>query len=170
EPVGRGQAAAFRGGNLMAVSRSFAVVAGLGLGVLAGFAGGFSVDSEGPVVMNPGAPGGKGGSAGQGGVAGAGGQPTDGPMGSGGGTDAPITGGGGGACQGGGGTKAIGAACGCDGECGSGFCADGVCCNTRCSGACVSCAVPGDMGECTVVDQGMPDPHGFCKKSDPKTC
>jgi hypothetical protein len=81
--------------------------------------------------------------------------------------DAPVNS----SCDGGGpGSKAIGATCGCGGECASGFCADGVCCNTACSGACVSCALAGTMGECTVTDVGVPDPHGFCKKSAPETC
>ncbi|HXU83751.1 MAG TPA: hypothetical protein VN914_20295, partial [Polyangia bacterium] len=66
--------------------------------------------------------------------------------------------------------KPLGAACGCGDECASGFCADGVCCNTRCNGACVSCNQVGQQGECAAVRAGATDPHAVCKKEDPASC
>jgi hypothetical protein len=47
-------------------------------------------------------------------------------------------------------------ACTTDGECQSGFCAQGVCCQSRCDGACQSCALPGSTGICMPV----PTPDG----------
>jgi hypothetical protein len=66
--------------------------------------------------------------------------------------------------------KALGQACACGPECASGFCVDGVCCNLACTGACVSCNVPGKMGECAPVPAGQPDPHAICKKEDASSC
>src|SRR5689334_12574784 len=60
--------------------------------------------------------------------------------------------------------------CGCGEECDSGFCADGVCCNLACQGACYSCKLPGRMGSCAPVAIGAPDPHGLCAKEAPETC
>ncbi|HVR03019.1 MAG TPA: hypothetical protein VMT47_12860, partial [Polyangia bacterium] len=47
------------------------------------------------------------------------------------------------------GGKGSGTACVTDGECGSGFCADGVCCNEKCDDVCVSCKLPASKGTCT---------------------
>ena len=47
------------------------------------------------------------------------------------------------------GKKPLGAVCAAARECESGFCADGVCCNVACTGACVSCQEPGKLGQCT---------------------
>jgi hypothetical protein len=66
--------------------------------------------------------------------------------------------------------KGLGGACDCAAECDSGFCADGFCCNTACSGACVSCALPKQKGECGPVGAGVMDPHGVCKKEAPESC
>ncbi|MFL5348112.1 MAG: hypothetical protein ACJ8AT_25245 [Hyalangium sp.] len=41
-------------------------------------------------------------------------------------------------------------------QCQSGFCADGVCCNTRCDGSCESCGVSGSLGTCKALAQGTP--------------
>src|SRR3954471_2074673 len=87
---------------------------------------------------------------GQGGVvapSGVGGS-TDGPM-----ADAPISNGDGGRCNPAL-DKALGASCNCGDECGSGFCADGVCCNTQCTGACVACNQPSTLGQCSAVRSG----------------
>jgi len=46
------------------------------------------------------------------------------------------------------------ASCGSDAECTTGHCADGVCCNTACAGACDACNLPGKTGQCTLVDPG----------------
>jgi hypothetical protein len=66
--------------------------------------------------------------------------------------------------------KGLGAACDCAEECGSGFCADGICCNTACTGACVSCALPTQKGECGPVGSGVADPHGVCKSESAESC
>lgn len=66
--------------------------------------------------------------------------------------------------------KALGATCDCAAECGSGFCADGICCNTACTGACVSCALPNHKGECKPVGAGVEDPHGVCKPGAAGSC
>src|SRR4051794_6989028 len=119
-------------------------------------------DSGGPSVSQPGKDGAPTGGTGPGG----------GPGGAGGSepTDAPTAGvGGGGQCVSNA-AKPLGAACGCGGECASGFCADGVCCNTACSGACVSCALAETKGECSIVGQGVADPHKLCKSEAPETC
>lgn len=50
--------------------------------------------------------------------------------------------------------KALGEACSSAGECESGFCADGVCCNTACGGQCEACA-GATKGTCTPVT-GVP--------------
>src|SRR4029450_13886514 len=42
-----------------------------------------------------------------------------------------------------------GEACGCDADCQSGFCADGVCCSTACAGTCKACNVQGSPGICS---------------------
>jgi hypothetical protein len=47
--------------------------------------------------------------------------------------------------------KAGGAACTSDSACVTGHCADGVCCDTACSGSCDSCNQSGSIGTCTPV-------------------
>jgi hypothetical protein len=47
------------------------------------------------------------------------------------------------------GGKGNGTACVTDDECGSGFCADGVCCNEKCDDVCVSCKLSTSKGTCT---------------------
>jgi hypothetical protein len=64
----------------------------------------------------------------------------------------------------------LGLPCGCGEECESGICADGVCCNLPCRGACHSCKLDGRMGSCEPVAIGAPDPHGICTKEAPETC
>ena len=53
----------------------------------------------------------------------------------------------------------IGAHCNGDGDCISGNCADSVCCNIACKGACVACNLPGRLGACSAIDSGKPDPR-----------
>jgi hypothetical protein len=52
-----------------------------------------------------------------------------------------------------------GAACQLGTECGSGFCADGVCCESACSGTCEACNI--DKGKCVAVPDGQ-DPQKEC--------
>lgn len=47
--------------------------------------------------------------------------------------------------------KVIGSSCGAGTDCDSGVCADGVCCNTTCSGQCESCASAASRGTCVAV-------------------
>src|SRR5450432_530260 len=68
------------------------------------------------------------------------------------------------------GKKMKGANCKANLDCASGFCADGVCCNVACAGACVSCAQPDRLGTCWPIDQGVVDPRAVCKKQDASTC
>src|SRR6266545_2284862 len=49
------------------------------------------------------------------------------------------------------GKKPLGGTCGDNAECNSGFCAQGVCCGTACTGSCKSCALSGSAGSCTNV-------------------
>jgi hypothetical protein len=57
--------------------------------------------------------------------------------------------------------------CTYDSDCPSGFCADGVCCNVACKGACLSCVQEGYTGTCLPVPEGFPDPHGLCDSEPP---
>jgi hypothetical protein len=50
--------------------------------------------------------------------------------------------------------KSNGSACAGGGECISGFCADGFCCNTPCGASCDACNLAGSLGSCTVVPAG----------------
>lgn len=47
-----------------------------------------------------------------------------------------------------------GTPCGSDGRCASGYCVDGVCCESDCRDDCTSCALPGKEGICSVVPAG----------------
>jgi hypothetical protein len=69
-----------------------------------------------------------------------------------------------------GGKLAPGNACTKADQCQSGYCVDGVCCNVACSGACVSCSEPDNMGQCVPVDEGRDDPHGLCRRDSEDTC
>ncbi|MFO0588511.1 MAG: kelch repeat-containing protein [Polyangiaceae bacterium] len=51
-------------------------------------------------------------------------------------------------------------------QCSSGFCVDGVCCNTSCDGQCVTCALPGSEGDCAIAAAGT-DPHLDCGSGAP---
>ena len=47
-------------------------------------------------------------------------------------------------------------------ECLTGFCVDGVCCTSACTGPCRACNLPGALGTCELVPAGAIDPHGIC--------
>ena len=66
--------------------------------------------------------------------------------------------------------QARGARCTRGDECASGFCADGVCCNVACTGACITCALPAALGTCTPVAIGSFDPHAACAAQAPESC
>ncbi len=64
-----------------------------------------------------------------------------------------------------------GAACGCDADCGSGFCTDGVCCNDRCGETCKACNIQGAPGICSFVPAGdKPRTDAVCPLSDVSSC
>jgi hypothetical protein len=63
----------------------------------------------------------------------------------------------------------LGASCGSDNECASGFCSKGTCCSSDCSGACLSCALPGARGLCLPVAAGS-DPFNECAASPRASC
>ncbi|MCC6621543.1 MAG: hypothetical protein IT385_09840 [Deltaproteobacteria bacterium] len=54
--------------------------------------------------------------------------------------------------------RAVAAGCGRDGECASGHCVDGTCCDSACDGACEACDLEGGKGACTLVPTGTSDP------------
>jgi hypothetical protein len=68
------------------------------------------------------------------------------------------------------GLKNNGASCSAGSECGSTFCAQGVCCDKACTGACQSCAMTGTLGACTNVSTGAPDPAGICQDQGAASC
>ncbi len=65
----------------------------------------------------------------------------------------------------------LGAACAADAACGSGFCVDGICCDTACDAACGTCTVPGAEGHCVAeagrtCGGGVCDGGGFCARGE----
>ncbi|HMF40868.1 MAG TPA: hypothetical protein VKQ32_09235, partial [Polyangia bacterium] len=63
----------------------------------------------------------------------------------------------------------IGATCALAADCKSGFCFDGVCCRSDCSGMCQSCNQPGSVGTCTNVPVGA-DPRNDCPDDGATGC
>jgi hypothetical protein len=81
------------------------------------------------------------------------------------------------ACDGRGGCrKGNGQRCGAAGECASGFCVGGLCCDARCDAPCRSCAtgtcapVTGVVDPRTCADTRMCDARGECLKIDGVSC
>ena len=68
------------------------------------------------------------------------------------------------------GKKLPGAMCVEGGECASGFCIDGVCCESKCDGPCVSCALVGSPGVCRPVAPGVKDPRRVCADQGVASC
>jgi hypothetical protein len=69
------------------------------------------------------------------------------------------------------GLKAPGRTCASGAECKSGFCSQGVCCTTSCTGTCKSCNVSAaTAGTCTSVPAGQPDPQATCKDQGAGSC
>ena len=66
------------------------------------------------------------------------------------------------------GKKALGTSCGDMAECDSGFCAQGVCCATACTGNCLTCALSGSEGVCTFQPAGVQS--ATCVTSDVSMC
>jgi hypothetical protein len=68
------------------------------------------------------------------------------------------------------GTKMNGAVCSKGSECTSGFCAQGVCCEAACTGACRACNLSGNLGKCLPVPDGGTDPNGMCSDEGVASC
>ncbi len=66
---------------------------------------------------------------------------------------------------------ANGTACGCNSACQSGFCVDGVCCNSGCAGTCQACNLPDRPGVCGPIPAGeRPVVPGQCKQESAASC
>jgi hypothetical protein len=61
--------------------------------------------------------------------------------------------------------KTMGLPCMTGDECSLGFCVDGVCCGSACTGTCQACNLPGAVGNCTPVPSGQ-DPNTECLKEN----
>jgi hypothetical protein len=68
------------------------------------------------------------------------------------------------------GKKPPGGLCNNANECSSGFCSQGVCCQTDCKGSCFSCSLPNSRGSCTAVPSGALDPANVCKDDGVSSC
>jgi hypothetical protein len=68
------------------------------------------------------------------------------------------------------GKRMKGATCTSNDQCVSNFCADGVCCNVACQGACVSCNLTGREGTCWPLEADKPDPHNICRDAGRTSC
>jgi hypothetical protein len=68
------------------------------------------------------------------------------------------------------GKKIPGSSCSAASECQSNFCAQGVCCNRACTGACESCTLSGSLGTCTNVLTDSSDPAGTCTDQGSASC
>jgi MYXO-CTERM domain-containing protein len=68
---------------------------------------------------------------------------------------------------------AIGQNCVGPANCASGFCVDGVCCDSKCDGTCQACRADlkadGPSGNCGNAKEGL-DPHEDCPTDEPSTC
>jgi len=62
-----------------------------------------------------------------------------------------------------------GTPCTAGGQCQTGMCIEGVCCDSPCTQACHSCRVAGSQGSCVPVPSGM-DLRGECSVQDVSTC
>jgi hypothetical protein len=64
-------------------------------------------------------------------------------------------------------SQKLGTACKTSDTCSSGFCVDGVCCQTACAGTCRTCNMPERLGSCVSVPRGQSDPDTCAA---PSTC
>jgi hypothetical protein len=70
----------------------------------------------------------------------------------------------------GGARQANGQACGCAGDCQSGFCVDGICCSSACTETCKTCKDPSAPGICSFVANGVQEPSGACAAAPVSSC
>ena len=68
------------------------------------------------------------------------------------------------------GLKSDGASCSGDTECASGTCAQGICCNSACTGACQSCALTTSLGACVNAPPHVADPALICTDQGASSC
>jgi hypothetical protein len=67
--------------------------------------------------------------------------------------------------------KPLGNTCAAAGECNSGFCQQGVCCASACTGTCMSCSLTGSLGTCSQIPAGVaPTVAAQCATTNPSTC
>jgi hypothetical protein len=64
---------------------------------------------------------------------------------------------------------ALASVCSTDDQCASAFCADGVCCNSRCGETCFACNTSNNVGTCKPVPVGL-DPRNQCVAEAASTC
>lgn len=64
---------------------------------------------------------------------------------------------------------ALGGTCGAAATCASGFCVDGVCCESACNGRCQSCATAAGAGRCVAAEPGT-DPRDECADQGAASC
>jgi hypothetical protein len=67
------------------------------------------------------------------------------------------------------GTVVVGQPCASGGQCATGFCFDGVCCQSDCSGVCQTCAAAGSVGTCLPAEIGT-DPRQDCPDQGTASC
>jgi hypothetical protein len=65
------------------------------------------------------------------------------------------------------GKRGLGQRCASSAECQSNQCVDGVCCDSPCTGKCVSCSRPEALGRCVNVPAGVADPRAAAGETDP---
>src|SRR5204863_97189 len=68
------------------------------------------------------------------------------------------------------GLKQSGAVCGSKDECLSGFCEQGICCATACTGVCKSCALSTTKGTCSNIPNGTVDVMSRCADQGAASC
>lgn len=68
-------------------------------------------------------------------------------------------------------SKGAGESCTCGSECRTGFCVDGVCCDSACDETCKSCALPSSLGTCSFVPSGaLPSKSSQCPAERASSC
>ncbi len=68
------------------------------------------------------------------------------------------------------GARALGAVCTDGSQCGSGFCIDGLCCESACRDVCRACNLPDMGGQCAPIPAGQPDRRGGCTAEPVDSC
>ncbi|HXI58137.1 MAG TPA: PA14 domain-containing protein [Polyangia bacterium] len=63
----------------------------------------------------------------------------------------------------------VGGLCARSADCASGFCVEGVCCSSACQGPCLTCAAPGNVGQCQPAEVGS-DPRNDCPDDGILSC